>query len=152
MQNDPQSVYFKVAFINFFRRTLRFGAILSDHFDHILIGEKIDIFVENCKMGDFVSVISPWRRSPRLKFRGPKRTFWTGQENGRENKRKKSSLRGTFCCAKSVQNHPFIAFFFDFLAVFDNFWLFLGQFWVDIRYVWWTSGCQQLLGSNCSIS
>jgi hypothetical protein len=59
VQNARQSVYFKVAFIHFFRRTLRFGAILSDHFDHILIGEKIDIFVENCKMGDFVSVISP---------------------------------------------------------------------------------------------
>ena len=25
----------------------------------------------------------------------------------------------------------------------DKFWLFLGHFWVDIRYVWWTSGCQQ---------
>ena len=34
----------------------------------------------------------------------------------------------------------------------DKFWLFLGHFWVDIRYVWWTSGCQQLLGSYCSIS
>ena len=44
MQNARQSVYFKVAFINFFRRTLGLGAILSDHFDHILIGEKSDFF------------------------------------------------------------------------------------------------------------
>jgi len=46
-------VYFKVDFINFFRRSLRFGAILGDRFDHILIGEKIDIFDENCENGRF---------------------------------------------------------------------------------------------------
>ena len=126
---------FKVDFINFFRRSLRFGAILSDRFDHILIGEKIDIWMKIVKMGDFVSVISPWKRSPRLKFGGPKCTFRTGQEDGWENKRKKSFLKGKFCCAKS-----------------PIFLLFLAHFWVDTRYVGWTSGCQQLKGSNCSIS
>jgi len=53
MENAPRSVYFKVDFINFFRRSLRFGAILSDRFDHILIGEKIDNFDENCENGQF---------------------------------------------------------------------------------------------------
>ena len=47
MEDAPRSVYFKVDFINFFRRSLRFGVILSDRLDHILIGEKIDIFDEN---------------------------------------------------------------------------------------------------------
>ena len=51
-----------------------------------------------------------------------------------------------------MQNHPFFGNFSDFLAVLPFFWLFLGHFWVDTRYVGWTSGCQQLKGSNCSIS
>ena len=55
------------------------------------------------KWADYVSVISPWRRSPRLKFGGPKR--------------KKSSLRGTFCRAKS-----------SFMAFFLIFWPFLTIF------------------------
>ena len=53
MENDPRYMCFKVDFIDFFRRSLRFGAILSDRFDHILIGEKIDIFMENCENGQF---------------------------------------------------------------------------------------------------
>ena len=53
MENTPRSMYFKVDFINFFRRTLRFCAILSDRFDHILISEKIDIFDENFEKGRF---------------------------------------------------------------------------------------------------
>ena len=48
MENDSRYVYFKV---DFFRRSLCFGAILSDRFDHILIGEKFDIFDENCENG-----------------------------------------------------------------------------------------------------
>ena len=51
MENDPRYMCFKVDFINFFRRTFCFGAILSNRFGHILIGEKIDIFNENCEKG-----------------------------------------------------------------------------------------------------
>ena len=109
--------------------------------------KKLIFLMKIVKMGDFVSVISPWKRSPRLKFGGPKRASQTGQEDGWENKRKKSFLRGKFCCAKS----PFFSNFFNFWAVFAIFWLFLGHFWVDTRYVGWIPGCQQLNGSNCSI-
>ena len=88
------------------------------------------------KMGDFVSVISPWKRSPQLKFGGPKRSSQTGQEDGWENKRKKSFLRGKFCCAKS----PFFSNFFNFLGRFCHllaiFGPFLGRYkvcWLDPR-------------------
>ena len=58
--------------------------------------------------------------------------------------------------------HYFIAFFAImsvYLGIFSGiqdgvfaiFLLFLGHFWVDTMYVGWTSGCQQLNGSNCSI-
>ena len=109
--------------------------------------KKFIFLMKILKMAYFVLVISPWKQNSRSKFGGPKRTSRTGQEDGWENKRKKSFLRGKFCCAKS----PFFGNFFDFLAVFAIFWLFLGHFWVDTRYVGWTSGCQQLKGSNCSI-
>ena len=53
VENDPRYMCFKVDFINFFPRSLRFCAILSDRFDHILISEKIDIFDENFEKGRF---------------------------------------------------------------------------------------------------
>ena len=46
MQIGPQSVHFKVGFIHFDCRTLSLGTILSDRFDHILIGEKIEFFTQ----------------------------------------------------------------------------------------------------------
>ena len=46
MQIGPQSVHFKVGFIHFDRRTLNLGAIFSNRFDHILMGEKIEILAE----------------------------------------------------------------------------------------------------------
>ena len=52
---------FKVDFIDFFRRSLRFCAILSDRFDHILIGEKIGIMMKIVKMGDFAQQNFPLR-------------------------------------------------------------------------------------------
>ena len=134
------SIFFVGAFV--FAQFWAIASIISWSVKKMILLWKI------VKMGDFVSVISPWKRSPRLKFGGPKRTSQTGQEDVWENKREKSFLRGKFCCAKS----PFFGNFFDFLAVFAIFWLFLGHFWVDTRYVGWTSGCQQLKGSNCSIS
>ena len=81
MENDPQFVNFKVEFINFFCRNHRFGAILRDGFNHILIGEKIDIFDENCENGDFVSVISPWKRHLQKKRSIPRRSQRKMQEN-----------------------------------------------------------------------
>jgi len=136
VENAPRSVYFKVDFINFFRRSVLFGAIFSYRFDHIFIGEKIYIFDEYCEKGDFVSVISPWKQSPQSKFVGPKRTSRIGQEDGWENKRKKTYLRGQFCCAKS----SFYGIFFNFFARFCHFlaifWPFFGRYQVclmDLR-------------------
>ena len=98
-------MYFKVAFINFFRRTLRFGAILSDHFDHILIGEKTWLLWRNDQKWSFMitqrSSLEILVLSPRSKFGGPKRTSRTGQEDGWEKKQKKSFLRGEFCRTKT---------------------------------------------------
>ena len=44
-----------------------------------------------------------------------------------------------------------ITLFWPFLAAFVILWIFLGHFWVDTIYIEWTSGCNQLWGSNCSI-
>ena len=110
MENAPRSMYFKVDFINFFRRTLRFCAILSDRFDHILISEKIDIFDENFEKGRFrfghismktESPIKVWGLKAYLSDR-PRR--WVGKQA------KKSFLRGQFCCTKT----PFFEFFWKF--------------------------------------
>ena len=62
--------------------------------------KKLIFLMKIVKMGDFVSVISPWKRSPRLKFGGPKRTSQTGQGDGWGKKQKQSFLRGQFCCTK----------------------------------------------------
>ena len=62
--------------------------------------KKLIFLMKIVKMGDFVSVISPWKRSPRLKFGGPKRTCQTGQGDGWGKKQKQSILRGQFHCTK----------------------------------------------------
>ena len=64
MQIGPQSVYFKLGFMHFDRRTLSLGTILSDRFDHILIGEKIELFTKNSEKGWFVLVIFHGNRFP----------------------------------------------------------------------------------------
>ena len=84
------------------------------------------------KMGDFVSVISPWKRSPRLKLGGPKRTSQTGQEDVWENKREKSFLRGKFSCAKS----PFFLQFFQFFGRFCHLWAIFGPFLGRYKVCW----------------
>ena len=137
MENAPRSVYFKVDFINFFRRSLRFGAILSDRFDHILIGEKIDIFDENCENGRFCfSHISMKTESP-IKVWGSKTCLsdrprrWVGKQT------KKIISKGQILLCK-------ITFFFgnfsDFLAVLPFFLAIFGPFlgrykvcWMDLR-------------------
>ena len=48
----------------------------------------------------------------------------------------------------AVQNLPFLAIFGRFCHILDIFGPFLGH----TMYVEWTSGCNQLWGSNCSIS
>ena len=140
---------FKVDFINFFPRSLRFCAILSDRFDHILIGEKIDIFDENCENGRFCfNHISMKTESP-IKVWGSK-TYLSDRPRRWMGKKAKTILsKGPISLCKITL---FFGNFSDFLAVLPFFWLFLGHFWVDTRYVGWTSGCQQLKGSNCSIS
>ena len=98
--------------------------------------KKLIFLIKTVKIGDFVSVISPWKRSPRLKFGGPKRTSRTGQEDGWENKRKKSFLRGKFCCAKSPFFWQFFRFFGRFAIFLAIFGPFLGRYkvcWVDLR-------------------
>jgi len=149
VENDPRSVYFKVDFINFFRRSLRFGAILSDCFDHILISEKIDIFDENCENGQFCfSHISMKTESP-IKVWGSK-THLSDRPRRLVGKKAKTILsKGPILLYKITLFWPFFRFFG---AVFAIFWLFLDHFWVDTRYVGWTSGCYQLMGSNCSLS
>ena len=84
MKIGPPSVHFKVGFIHFDRRTLSLGAILSDLFDHYLIGEKIEIFAKNSEKGGlgFVLVKSPLNQNPGLKFWGLEQTSWTGQQDG----------------------------------------------------------------------
>ena len=123
MENAPRSVYFKVDFINFFRRSLRFGAILSDRFDHILIGEKIDIFDENCENGRFCfSHISMKTKSP-IKVWGSKMYLsdrprrWVGKQ------KKKIISKGQILLCQIT--HLF--------AIFGSF---LGRYkvcWVDLR-------------------
>ena len=142
-------MFFKLDFINFFRRSLRFGTILSDRFDHILIGEKNDIFMENCENGRFCfSHISMKTESP-IKVGGSK-TYLSDRPRRCVGKQTRKIIsKGQILLCKITL---FFCNFFDFLAVFAIFWLFLGHFWVDTRYVGWTSGCQQLKGSNCSIS
>ena len=53
MQIGPQSMHFKIGFIHFDRRTLSLGTILINRFDHILIGEKIELFTKNSEKGWF---------------------------------------------------------------------------------------------------
>ena len=109
-------------FYQFFCRSLRFGAILSDRFDHILIGEKIDIFDENCENGRFCfSHISMKTESP-IKVWGSK-TFlsdrprrWVGKQT------KKIISKGQILLCKITL----------FLAIFPIFWPFchfFGYFW-----------------------
>ena len=140
---------FKVDFINFFRRSLRFCAILSDRFDHILIGEKIDIFDEKWENGRFCfSHISMKTESP-IKV-GRSKTYLSDRPRKCVGKQtRKINSKGQILLCKITL---FFCNFFNFLAVFAIFGLFLGHFWVDTRYVGWIPGCQQLNGSNCSIS
>ena len=81
-------MHFEVGFIHFDRRTLSLDAILSHRSDHILIGEKIEIFAKNFEKGGFVTVKSPLNQNPRLKFWGLEQTSWMGQQDGREKRQK----------------------------------------------------------------
>ena len=65
------------------------------------------------KRADYVSVISPWKQSPQLKFWGPKRTSGTGQEDGWWKKQKKSFLRSQYCRTKT----PIFRFFWKFVKL-----------------------------------
>ena len=116
MENDPRYMCFKVDFINFFRRSLRFGAILSDRFDHILIGEKIDIFDENCENGRFYfSHISMKTESP-IKVWGSK-TYLSDRPRRWMGKKAKTILsKGPISLYKNTH-------FSTFLEIFksDNF-------------------------------
>ena len=67
--------------------------------------KKLIFLMKILKMADFVSVISPWKPSPRSKFGGPKRTSRTGQENGRKKKWGGKCLRGEFSRTKSCFFH-----------------------------------------------
>ena len=78
--------------------------------------KKLIFLMKILKMADFVSVISPWKPSPRSKFGGQKRTSRTSQEDGRRKKWEKKYLRGEFCGTKSC--------FFCFFEIFQNW-----QFW-----------------------
>ena len=137
MENAPRSVYFKVDFINFFRRSLRFGAILSDRFDHILIGEKIDIFDENCENGRFCfnhismkteSPIKVWGSKTCLSDR-PRR--WVGK------KAKTILSKGQILLCKITLFWQFFSIFRPFLPPFGYFWAFLGRYkvcWMELRF------------------
>ena len=81
-----------------FRWNLRFGVILSDCFDHILISEKIDIFDENCEKGRFCFSHISMKTESKIKVWGylsDRLRRWVGKQT------KKSYLRGQFRCAKS---------------------------------------------------
>ena len=108
MQIGPQSVHFKVGFIHFDRRTLSLGAILSHRSDHILIGEKIEIFAKNSEKGRVCSgQISMKSESP-IKVLGSRTnlsTRWMGE------KAKKTLSKGGMLINK--------------ITFFGHFWPFL---------------------------
>ena len=136
VENDPRYMCFKVDFINFFRRSLRFGAILSDRFNHILIGANIDIFDENCENGRFCfSHISMKTESP-IKVWGSK-TFlsdrprrWVGKQT------KKIISKGQILLCKITLFQQFFQFLGRFCHLLAIFGPFLGRYkvcWLDPR-------------------
>ena len=129
-------MYFKVDFINFFRRTLRFGVILSDRFDHILIGEKIDIFDENCENGRFYfSHISMKTESPIIVW-GSK-TYLSDRPRTWVGKKAKTILsKGPILLYKITLFWQFFRFFRRFCHFLAIFGPFLGRYqicWMDLR-------------------
>ena len=127
VENDPRYMCFKVDFINFFRRSLRFGAILSDRFDHILIGEKIDIFDENCENGRFCfSHISMKTESP-IKVGGSK-TYLSDRPRRCVGKQTRKIIsKGQILLCKITLFFAIFSIFWPFLPFFGYFWAIFGQ-------------------------
>ena len=127
---------FKVDFIDFFRRSLRFCAILSDRFDHILIGEKIDIFMENCENGRFCfSHISMKTESP-IKVGGSK-TYLSDRPRRCVGKQTRKIIsKGQILLCKITLFWQFFQFFGRFCHFLAIFGPFLGRYqicWMDLR-------------------
>ena len=127
---------FKVDFINFFRRSLRFCAILSDRFDHILIGEKNDIFMENCENGRFCfSHISMKMDSP-IKV-GRSKTYLSDRPRRCVGKQTRKIIsKGQIFLCKITLFFQFFQFFGRFCHLWAIFGPFLGRYkvcWLDPR-------------------
>ena len=135
-------MHFKVGLIHFDRRSFSFGAIASFIFWSV---KKLHFWLRLLKRGRcYFRHISMKTESP-IKLWGSKLLFsdrlsrWT---------RKKYAEDQSFWLNFAVQNLPFLAIFGRFSHILDIFGPFLGH----TMYVEWTSGCNQLWGSNCSIS
>ena len=84
MEIGPQSVHFKVGFMHFNHRTLRWGAILRDHFNHIWISKKIEVFAKNSEKGRYCSSHISMKTDSQIKIWGLEQTSQTGQQDGWE--------------------------------------------------------------------
>ena len=138
MEIGPQSVHFKIGFIHFDCRTLSLGTILSDRFDHILIGEKIEFFTKNSEKGWFCFGHISWKQIPWLKIWGLEQTSWMGQLNGWEKRQKEHFSKG------GILRNKITLFFGRFLFV-------LAHYWVENKQLGWTSGWHWPGVSNCFI-
>ena len=87
-------MHFKIGFIHFDCRTLSLGTILSDRFNHILIGEKIELFTKNSEKGWFCFGHISWKQIPWLKIWGLEQTSRMGQQNGWEKRQKEHFFKG----------------------------------------------------------
>ena len=107
VQIGPQFLQFKVGFNHFDRRTLSFGAILSDRFDHILIGEKIDILMKIMKKGRLCFCHISMKTESPIKVLGSKMYLWGRPRRWVWKKAKKIISKGPII---AVRKRPFFYF------------------------------------------
>ena len=111
-------MHFKIGFIHVDRRTLSLGTILSDRFDHILIGDKNYFFAENSekKWFCFGHIFNkPWSL---IRVWGSRTYLFDGLKKIGGGKKEKMSSWGKFCPTKM----PIFYFFIQAILI-QNFFV-----------------------------